>query len=358
MSLVNLLLGVAVIALVGLLIYLVKQAVYLKTTADGLRAELSQFKEGGLNNLVRDHLALLANEERQRLESRERAIQQSRAELLEEQQKARMSAEQIHRELGVVGQQITTLSELQGRVGELTDLLKPQQLRGELGEVIVRALISDKLPKGQYEENYTFSDGKTVEFVIRLNEKLIPVDSKLQLEDFKRMRDASEERQQQACRAEFKRTVKSKIDEVKAYIQPDEGTYDFAFMVIPSEAVFYDLIANKDFIEEGGLYDYARRHQVFLVSPLTFWAYLTVLAQGLRGLEIGQRAEEILAGLQALSTKIRTFSQDEFRVLGGHLRNAAKQYEAAEGRLREIESGLGALERVESGEPVQHEVVG
>jgi DNA recombination protein RmuC len=266
--------------------------------------------------------------------------------LLEQQRRTVDATERFKTDLGTVRTKIEGLSELQTRVGELNDLLKPQQLRGELGEVIVRNLLADKLPK-QYEEDYTFSDGKKVEFVIRLNDKLIPVDSKLQLEDFKRMREA-DERQRQVLRTEFKRTVRQKIDEVKQYIRPEEGTANFALMMIPSEAVFYELVAAREFTEEGGLYEYAQAHHVFLTSPLTFWAYLTTIAQGLKGLEIERRAEDVLSALQTLAADIRNFASDEFRKLGGHLRNASSQYEEAERTLRNIEHGLTNLERVES----------
>lgn len=280
------------------------------------------------NKLIAEKLTLLTDKATQELGTREKVIRE------------------FQENFGAVTTKIDSLKELQTEVGELNDLLKPQQLRGELGEVIVRNLLADKLPK-QYEEEHTFSDGKKVEFVIRLNQKLIPVDSKLQLEDFKRMREV-DERQRQALRAEFKRKVKQKIDEVKQYIRPEEGTMNFALMVIPSEAVFYELIAGKDFTEDGGLYEYARIQHVFVTSPLTFWAYLTTIAQGLKGLEIERRAEEVLSELQTLAADIRNFAQDEFRKVGVHLRNATAQYDEAERTLRDVEQGLGTLERMES----------
>jgi len=340
-------LGVGIIVVVGLLVYVVRHTARLQATSEALRAQLQQFKEGGVDRLVSEKLTVLTHHAAQELQSRERLIQQTHGQLLEEQRKATEALVAFQRDVGAIAKQIQSLGELQGKVGELNDLLKPQQLRGELGEVIVRSLIADKLPASQYEEEYTFSDGKKVEFALRLGDRLIPIDSKLQLEDFKRLRDAADERTRQACRAELKRKVKQKIDEVKQYIRPEEGTYNFALMVIPSEAVYYELIAQKEFVQEAGLYEYAKAQHVFLVSPMTFWAYLTVIAQGLRGLEIGRRAEEILAGLQMLAGKVRGFSQDEFRVLGTHLRNAGVQYEEAQRRLREVEEGLSALERLE-----------
>ena len=339
----------------ALVIYLVREATMLKTTASSLQEELRHFKEGGFRQLVQGELTAMTDRAKEELSSREKLIHEGRVQLMEQQQRATKAAEEFQRSVGSVETRIHSLAGLQDKVDELNNLLKPQQLRGELGEVIIRALIADKLPPSHYEEDYTFADGKKVEFVIRLNEKLIPVDSKLQLEDFKRMREAPEERRS-TYRSEFKRTVKQKIDEVHSYIRPKEGTYNFALMAIPSEAVFYELIANQDFVEDGGLYDYARSQHVFLVSPLTFWAYLTALAQGLQGLQIGRRAEEILAGLQTLASKIRDFSNAEFRVLGDQLRNATKNYDEARDKVRVIEGDLASLERLEIHHPSEQEV--
>lgn len=337
---------VGVAALIGL-VYVVGQAVVLKSTAEALQAELKQFKEGGFDRLITNKLAILTQAAVQELQNREKVIKEISARSLEEEHRTREAAERFKTDLGDVRAKINSLQELQGKVGELNDLLKPQQLRGELGEVIVRTLIADKLPPSQYEEEHTFADGKKVEFAIRLDERLIPVDSKLQLEGYKRMREAPEDRRQ-ALRTEFKRAIRQKIDEVRGYIKPEEGTYHFALMVIPSEAVYYELIANKDFVEKDGVYDYARSQDVFLVSPLTFWAYLTVIAQGLHGMEVGRRSEEILSSLQSIASHIQQFASDEFRLVGDHLRNAQAKYDAAQKELRDITDGLADLKRLKA----------
>jgi DNA recombination protein RmuC len=308
-----------------------------------------------INRLLTEKLDLLAQKASQELESREKLIKDLSAKLVAQQQHTATATAQFKMDLGAVLTKIEGLKDLQGRISELNDLLKPQQLRGELGEVIVRTLIADKLPSSQYEEDHAFADGKKVEFAIRLNERWIPVDSKLQLEDFKRMREAPEERRP-ALRSEFKRTIRQKIDEVRQYIKPDEGTWNFALMVIPSEAVYYELVASRDFVEAGGVYDYARGQQVFLVSPLTFWAYLTVIAQGLQGLEIGRRAEEILASLETIGSHLQMFVGTEFRLVGEHLRNAKTKYDEACDTLQEIEADLTMLKRLKTEQPT--EVVG
>jgi len=344
----SVLLGVVALLAVGGAVYLATKAAMLQNAASSLQAELKQFKEGGFDRLVTEKLAILTQRATEALQSREQWIRQNKQELLDEVRKSATAAEQFQRELGIVSAHLMGLRELQGQVSELSGLLKPQQVRGELGEVIVRSILADKLPVGHYEENFTFLDGKQVEFAIRLNGRMIPVDSKLPLDDFKRLRESVDERGRQACRTDLKRTLRKKIDEVKAYIRPEEGTYNFALMVIPSEAVYYDVIADREFSEPGGLSAYAAARNVFLVSPNTFWAYLTAIAHGLHGLEIERHAEQILASLQTLATKIRRFSQDEFHKLGAHLKDAAKKYDEADRRLRDIDAGLGALERAEA----------
>ena len=127
--------------------------------------------------------------------------------------------------------------------------------------------------------------------------------------------------------------------------------------VIPSEAVFYELVANKDFTQDGGLYEYAQAKNVFLTSPLTFWAYLVTIAQGLKGLEIEHRAEEVLASLQMLSGQIRSFAQEEFRKLGSHLRNATSQYDQAEKALKDVEQALTNVERLGASQQPQEGVL-
>ncbi len=339
--------------LVMVLLYVVRQAAVLKSTAVALKSELDEFKTRGFDELIRLKVESFENAARRQVEERELLIKQRDEELIKRQQYSLEQITQIHQGFGAVQTKIEGLRDLQGKVGELNDLLKPQQLRGELGEVIVRNLLADKLPK-QYEEDYTFSDGKKVEFVVRLSEKLIPIDSKLQLEDYKRMRSADQQ-QRPALRTEFKRKVRQKIDEVKEYIRPQEGTYNFALMVIPSEAVFYELVASKDFTEDGGLYEYAQAKNVFLTSPLTFWAYLVTIAQGLKGLEIEHRAEEVLAALQHLASQVRNFSQEEFRKVGVHLRNANSQYDQAEKALKDVDQTLTNVERIKT--PHQEEVL-
>lgn len=240
--------------------------------------------------------------------------------------------------------EVEVFTALKQNLGDLSNLLKPQQFRGPLGKMIVRDLIRDKLPPGSYEEEHPFRDGTRVDFVIRLNEKLVPVDAKFPVENYTRVREATTEPEQRRYRMEFKRDVKRHVDEIQRYIKPDENTYPFAIMVIPSEGVYYEaIIRDEDFTDESGIYRYATGRNVVAASPYTFWAFLTVIEQGLKGFEISKQAEKILQTMQAMAVDLTQFSQGEFRLVGEHLKHAMKNFEAAQASLEDL------LDRVQSG---------
>lgn len=330
----------AIIVVLGVLLMKVSgRASNLQKAADSLGIELQDFKERKLDDLIGQKLERLVKEATDRGQ-----------EIRQKQQEATTAAREFNTAIGSVTAQLTTLGALGPKVDELNNLLKPQQLRGALGEVIVRQVISDKLPHGSFAENHSFKDGKQVEFVITLNGRLIPIDSKLQLDAFKRVRSATSDQERQTARSAFKRTIREKIDEVHSYIRPTEGTYNFGIMVIPSEAVYYELIAEEGFEAPGGLHEYTQEKNVFMASPLTFWAYIEALAHGLKGLEIEQSAERILAGLNAISLKLNhlTGESSSLEVLGNHLRNAVKKYEEVEKEAGDLRDDADRLQRNQS----------
>ncbi|MBI3324106.1 MAG: DNA recombination protein RmuC [Candidatus Omnitrophica bacterium] len=230
---------------------------------------------------------------------------------------------------------VTVFQELRVGLGDLANLLKPQQFRGPLGEILVRELIRDKLPAEYVREQHAFRNGARVDFAIALRDKLIPVDAKFPIENYKRVREAASEADQRRFRMEFRRDVKRHIDEVAQYIRPEEQTYNFAVMVIPSEGVYYEaIIREEDFTDDNSLYRYATARNVVAASPYTFWALLTVIEQGLRGFEISRQAERILQVMQGMTQDLRKFSQGEFRLIGEHLKNASRNFDLAGDTLK------------------------
>ena len=161
----------------------------------------------------------------------------------------------------------------------------------KLGELLLENLLRDMLPTDSYSIQHSFKSGERVDAAIRI-EKLVPVDAKFPLDNFSRLVDTDDEGESALHAKAFERDVKIHVDAIAGkYIRPAEGTYDFALMYLPSESVYYELVCSKS----GTLYRYALDKRVFPVSPMTFHAYLLVITLGLKGLQIEQHAQDVMA---------------------------------------------------------------
>jgi DNA recombination protein RmuC len=172
--------------------------------------------------------------------------------------------------------------------------------------------------------------------------RLVPVDAKFPLEDFRRMLEATEEAERQRARKAFLVRVRKHVDAIAAkYILPDEGTYDFALMYVPAENVYYETIIRSD-AEEEDINAYALAKRVIPVSPGSFFAYLQALLLGFRGLKVEEKARHILEQLSRLEGDLERFRED-FRVLGKHVGHAAQCYTSADKRLERIAERLATV---------------
>jgi DNA recombination protein RmuC len=209
----------------------------------------------------------------------------------------------------------------------LEDLLKPPKVRGGLGETFLEHALADVLPPGAWKMRHTFPDGTIVDAAIRVGESIVPVDSKFPLENYRRSREAPEESERKRARREFASDVRRHVEAIATkYIRPGDGTYDFAFMYVPSEAVYCEIV----FDEEGtSLADWAAaERRVIAVSPRLLHVYLATVCTGLRGMAVEERAKEILEHISDLRREW-DLVEDPLRTLGTHLRNSQKQYDAA-----------------------------
>ena len=219
-------------------------------------------------------------------------------------------------------------------ISKLQDLLRAPKFRGSMGETFLENLLSQVLPKEHYQTQYYFKSGDAVDAVIRLGERLVPVDAKFSLENFQRMLETSDEPTKESFRKKFIQDIKNRINEISAkYILPEENTYDFALMYIPAENVYYEVIIKED------IFSYSMSKKVIPVSPNTFYAYLQVICLGLRGLKVEENAKSILKSLSALSNETDKFKED-FNTLGGHLVNAKTKYEDAQKRFEKVSERL------------------
>jgi DNA recombination protein RmuC len=246
------------------------------------------------------------------------------------------TATQIHERLGEVTKATETMIARAQDLARLEQALRPPKARGGFGELLLENLLRDRLPPDAYELQYTFPSGERVDAIIRAADRLLPIDAKFPLDNFERLVAAEDDEQRQLHEKAFARDVKGHIDAIAAkYIRPDFGTFDLAFMYLPAEAIHYELIAGKT----GALLSYAHEHRVFPVSATTFSAYLQMIVLGLRGLQIEQRAQEVMAYCAALQGDFLKF-KDDFDVVGTHLGNAQKRYGEAEKRLAKFETRL------------------
>jgi DNA recombination protein RmuC len=244
-----------------------------------------------------------------------------------------------------LGRLDTSAAQMLARANDLSRLeqaLRPPKARGGVGELLLGNLLRDCLPGDAYQLQYGFAGGERVDAVIKV-QRLLPVDAKFPLENFLRITDASDGEEQLAGERAFARDVKGHVDAIASkYIRPAEGTFDFAFMYLPSEAVYYELVCGKT----GDLYGYALGKRVFPVSPSTFHAYLQMILLGLKGLQIEQHAHDVMAYCAQLAKEFERFETD-FDVVGKHLTNAQSKWAEAGTKLDRLGLSLEQATRWE-----------
>src|SRR3954447_15797247 len=248
---------------------------------------------------------------------------------------ATQTTERIHERLGEVGNATREMLDRAKDLGRLEQALRPPKARGGFGELLLENLLRDRLPPAAFAVQHSFSDGARVDAVVRVGQ-LIPIDAKFPLDNYHRIVEAETELDRQRHEKEFARDVKQKIDSIAAkYIRPAEGTYDFAFMYVPVEAVYYELACGRT----GALLQYAHERRVFPVSPTTFIAYLQVIVLGMRGMQVERHAYEVMGYVADLRNEFERFTED-FDLIGTHLGRAQSKFTDADKRLNKLSTKL------------------
>lgn len=219
----------------------------------------------------------------------------------------------------------------------LQDILKNPKQRGVLGEYFLEETLRNVLPPNAYQMQYKFKDGTIVDAAVFVKDKVIPVDSKFSLENYEKIVNCKSDEDRERYEKSFKQDLKNRIDETSKYVKPSENTMDFAFMFIPSEAIYYDLLINKvgaTQVNTSDLIEYAfKQKHVIIVSPTNFLAYLQTVLQGLRAMQIEESAKSIRSNVEKLGKHMlayETFLQKLGISLGttvSHFNTAYKEFE-------------------------------
>jgi DNA recombination protein RmuC len=247
----------------------------------------------------------------------------------------------LHQQIGEMQQ---AGHELSIAAKQIEDVLGGAKTRGTLGEVALDRILSDTLPRASYETQFRFSTGEIVDAVVRLSDKLLPIDSKFPLDGYRRLLDLGEEH-----RKDFSQAVRLHADSIaKKYILPAEETLDIALMFVPSEGVYYELLRSVD-AKGTPLDEYCRTRCVVPVSPSTLFAHLKIIFLGLRGIQIEENAKRLLASLSGLKKQMDNFGE-VYEKLGTHLRQAQQSYSDAD---RKLDRARASLEELAQGAPAE-----
>lgn len=219
-----------------------------------------------------------------------------------------------------VGKEVGQMSEIGRSMKELQDFLKSPKLRGNIGEQVLKDLISQMFPKNSFHIQYQFKSGERVDAAIQTDAGILPIDSKFPMENFQKMVKAESKLDKSVFEKEFGKDVKKHIADIaKKYILPEEGTMDFALMYVPSESVYYELVNMLD------LMDFAKQSRVYVVSPTTLYAHLQTILLAFEGKKIESKSRDLFKMLRALQVDYNKV-EENMVVLGKHINNASSQF--------------------------------
>lgn len=265
---------------------------------------------------------------------------------------------QSHRIISEVTEKITSLDKTNQQVVGITDKLQnlekvllSQKKRGNLGEAGLKLVLENMLPPTAFQFQYEIDKERRVDAAIFTKDGIIPVDAKFSLENYTRILDEENEKEKAKLENEFKNDLKKTIDQTSKYIDPKLGTLDFAFMFIPSEAIYYDLLVNEVGavkVNTRSLIEYAfKEKKVIIVSPTTFAAYLQTVLQGLNALKIEKQTKEIIKRVGMLQRHLIVYD-DFFKKIGTHLGTTVSTYNLAYKEFGKIDKDVVKITGAES----------
>lgn len=281
-------------------------------------------------------------------EGTNRMFESMRSQFGESQRLATDIRDLVHKQLTEVARgvaetnastkQVFTIAE---QLQNLEKVLKNQKQRGNLGEAGLELILNNILPPDRFKMQYDFANGETVDAAIFVKEGIVPVDAKFPLENYIRLLDEKDDTRRAEYEEAFKKDLKKRIDETSKYIRPEEGTLSFAFMYIPAESIYYDLVTGSvGAINARNLLDYAQNEKkVIIVSPTTFFAYLNSVLYGFKAFKIEKDAEQIKKNVETLMKHIEAYDV-YYKKIGTSLTTTVNHYNAGAKELGKIDKDV------------------
>jgi len=296
----------------------------------GLLVFLFMRKQGGGEGLtlINDRIGELSRTLDERLDRTSQNLTQSVQKQMSESYRIIKDVTEGLTKLDETNRQVVSFAD---QLQNLQDILKNPKQRGILGEYYLETVLKNVMPPGSFQMQYPFKNGEIVDAVVFMRDRIIPIDSKFSLDNYNKAIGAREGSEREAFEKAFKQDLKIRIDETSKYVRPEENTMEFAFMFIPSEGVYYDLLVNQVGAMKTNtrdLIEYAFSKKVIIVSPTSFLAYLQTVLQGLKALQIEEQAKDIQKRVGELGKHLGSY--DEYmKKLGNTLQTSVNHYTAA-----------------------------
>lgn len=340
-TLLIILVAVAIAANIILVVALLRRRNATEAAAgqgEGLKLILEQVNEIG--RTVDRKVGDLTKTVDTKITESSRSMQDSMRTQLSESSKLIKEVTQGLTKLDETNRQVVSFAD---QLQNLQDILKNPKHRGILGEYYLETLLKNVLPPGQYEMQYAFKNGEVVDAAIFVKDKVIPVDSKFSLENYNKLAEEKNPAEREKLEKLFVTDLKTRIQETAKYVRPVEGTMDFAFMFIPHEAIYYDLLVNKigaSADETDNLIQRAaNKYKVIIVSPTSFLAYLQTVLQGLKALQIEETAKDIVKRVSELGTHLKRYD-DYHAKLGTSLKTVVNHYNNSGKELKKVDKDV------------------
>ena len=333
-----------IVTVVGIvLVLLIAQGVGLYFL---MRQRETPKEEGGAMVLLQQQLQNLERTLDARVSESARAMQENSHRQFSESARLIKEITQEVTSVKEIGRQTQGFAE---QLQNLQDILKNPKQRGILGEYYLETVLKNVLPPGMYQMQYPFKNGEIVDAAVFVSDKIVPIDSKFSLENYNRLVHANEA-EKPAFEKAFVNDLKLRIQETAKYIRPEENTMDFAFMFIPSEGIYYDLLTNQvgGGEDENLIQRAAGKHKVIIVSPTSFLAYLQTVMQGLKALQIEQKAVDIQKRVGELGKHVAAY-EEFYRKLGISLGTTVSHYNAGYKELGKIDKDVYRISETKIG---------